>query len=76
MRLVALTDAIEVLDEDSKTLKIEIPQFGTVVVNEDCDFEFIPDSAFKKDVFGLKQNSSGFLKNELKKIFKIGDSNE
>ncbi len=75
-RTVALADSINEDSDVNTDLKIDIPLFGTVTVNKDFDFEFTPCPELRKDVYTLRQNPNTFFKNELKKIFKIGDMSE
>lgn len=72
MKLEALIKGIENVSED-RTTEIEIPLFGKILVSSDFDFEFLPDSTFKKDVHSMKQDPENYLTVELKKLLKIGE---
>lgn len=74
LRLVSLMEAMEGLNEDG-SMEIEIPLFGKILISKDFDFEFIPDSGLKKDAYNIRQEPDNFLKAELKKLLKIGDTN-
>lgn len=74
IKLESLVTAIDNPDEEGN-IEVEIPYFGKVVVSEDFDFEFIPETSFKKDVFGIRQDPDKFLTNELKKLLKLGENN-
>lgn len=71
-RLTTLMGYIENLDEEGNSF-IEIPSFGKIKVSSEMDFEFIPTTELKKEVFSIKQNPNTFLKNELRKVFQIED---
>lgn len=75
VKLLALVDSVNTEDEEGNSY-IDIPFFGKIKVNEDLDFEFIPDLELKKDIFCVKQNPEKFLKKELKKLLKIEEANE
>lgn len=72
-RLVTLIDFIKNMDENGDSY-IEIPTFGKILISKDLDFEFLPSTDLKKEVYGILQNPNNFLKNELKKVFNIGEN--
>ena len=79
LKLVSLITAINT-QADSKDpnsdICIDIPVFGKIKINEDMDFDFIPDVDFKKDIYQIRQNPESFLIKELKKVLKISDKKE
>lgn len=72
IKLASLIYAIDSDENSSENLSIEIPTFGKIVVNENFDFDFVPDADFKKMIYTLKSSPSRFLENELKKVLNIG----
>lgn len=71
-RLVALMDFVDSEDEKGDSF-VEIPTIGKIKITQDMDFEFIPLSSFRKEIFGIKQNPKNFLKNELRKLLGINE---
>lgn len=79
LKLVSLISAINSQadnENSSSDIYIDIPVFGKVKINEDMDFDFIPDVDFKKDIYQIRQNPENFLIKELKKVLKITDKKE
>ncbi len=74
-RLLSLINFMNEEDEEGNSY-VEIPTMGKILVSKDFDFEFIPNQSFKKEIFGIRQNPRNFLRNELKKVLKIGEVNE
>ena len=72
IRLVTLIDCVNLVDEDGNSY-VDVPLFGKIMITKDLDFEFIPETNFKKDVFDIKRDPELFLKKELKTLLKIED---
>ena len=55
IRLVTLIDCVNLVDEDGNSY-VDVPLFGKIMITKDLDFEFIPETNFKKDVFDIKRD--------------------
>lgn len=70
--ILKLVDLMSTMNEESDEIHIEVPMFGTILINpNNWDFSFVPEDTFKKEIFSAYMEPENFLKKKLKECLKL-----